>query len=384
MIYDQNATTFDSSELNYNEMEARYLRQLNAMTEMNDKNLIAKGRHNLTLNRTEYYQRKREEALELYQGDNYEQNVKSLAKLAILPEMQEEIRQTLDRKKLLRDYERGILEGSVEYQRVSEAFDFFWVLTKYSLLRIPSTGEIAIFVYSYDVTNRVINSQIVAKLSSLEYDGIGLLNIKTHQYQLKGILTKLEGPRIVGEGDYDERVRERLSVNILPEEREEALKNFSVDHIVKQLENKEVYFFAYSIKDDEGNIRRKKMQFLYLDKVKFMVLYCRSDITSLYRKEQEQLRQTERALLAEQEAKKAKTFFLSRMSHDIRTPLNTIINLARMITEELDDKEAARADLKKMETANQFLLSLVNDILDMSKIEQRNIKLNSEIYSYSE
>ena len=72
------------------------------------------------------------------------------------------------------------------------------------------------------------------------------------------------------------------------------------------------------------------------------------------------------------------------MSHDIRTPMNTIINLTKLVREEIDDKEAVLADLKKIETSNQFLLSLVNDILDMSRIEQKKIELQPERYSYRE
>ena len=64
--------------------------------------------------------------------------------------------------------------------------------------------------------------------------------------------------------------------------------------------------------------------------------------------------------------------------------MNSIINLTKMVQEELDDKEAALADLKKIDIANQFLLGLVNDILDMSRIEQGKIILHLERYSYEE
>lgn len=90
------------------------------------------------------------------------------------------------------------------------------------------------------------------------------------------------------------------------------------------------------------------------------------------------------ALASAESASRAKSDFLSRVSHDIRTPMNTIINLTQMVEEEFDDKEAAVEDLRKIETSNQFLLSLVNDILDISRIEQKNIQLHPERYSYHE
>ncbi|MDD3415277.1 MAG: ATP-binding protein [Lachnospiraceae bacterium] len=83
-------------------------------------------------------------------------------------------------------------------------------------------------------------------------------------------------------------------------------------------------------------------------------------------------------------ANSAKSEFLSRMSHDIRTPMNTIINLTSLVKEEIDDKDAALCDLEKVETSNVFLLALINDILEMSRIEQGKLELHPENYSYQE
>ncbi|MDD3402983.1 MAG: ATP-binding protein, partial [Hespellia sp.] len=94
--------------------------------------------------------------------------------------------------------------------------------------------------------------------------------------------------------------------------------------------------------------------------------------------------QLQTAKMEADRANRAKSEFLSRMSHDIRTPMNTIINLTSLVKEEIDDKEAAICDLEKVETSNVFLLALINDILDMSRIEQGKIELHPENYSYQE
>ena len=85
-----------------------------------------------------------------------------------------------------------------------------------------------------------------------------------------------------------------------------------------------------------------------------------------------------------EQANSAKSDFLSRMSHDIRTPMNTIINLTRLMEDELGDREALLRDLHRVETASEFLLALINDILDMSRIERGKIELHPEIYPYAE
>lgn len=73
---------------------------------------------------------------------------------------------------------------------------------------------------------------------------------------------------------------------------------------------------------------------------------------------------------------RAKTDFLSRMSHEIRTPMNAISGMTTIAKSVLDDKQKAFECLEKIEAANTFLLSLINDILDMSRIESGKLELN--------
>ena len=80
-------------------------------------------------------------------------------------------------------------------------------------------------------------------------------------------------------------------------------------------------------------------------------------------------------------ATNAKSDFLAKMSHDIRTPMNAIINMTNMVEEEIDDKEAALRDIQKIKTSNEFLLSLINDVLDVSRIEQGKMVLNRQVYN---
>ena len=77
-------------------------------------------------------------------------------------------------------------------------------------------------------------------------------------------------------------------------------------------------------------------------------------------------------------ASQAKTDFLSRMSHDIRTPLNGIIGLLKIDETHFEDKELIQENHKKMKIAADYLLSLINDVLQMSKIEEGHIVLTHE------
>ena len=83
-------------------------------------------------------------------------------------------------------------------------------------------------------------------------------------------------------------------------------------------------------------------------------------------------------------ASKAKTDFLSTMSHDIRTPMNAIIGLTTITEKNLDDKKAVSENLRKISLASNHLLTLINDILDISKVESGKINLVPQTFSIVE
>ena len=82
------------------------------------------------------------------------------------------------------------------------------------------------------------------------------------------------------------------------------------------------------------------------------------------------------ALAAAENASKAKTDFLSNMSHDIRTPMNAIIGITTLMENELSDPEILREHLSKLESSGQHLLNIINDILDMNRIESGKTTLS--------
>ena len=90
------------------------------------------------------------------------------------------------------------------------------------------------------------------------------------------------------------------------------------------------------------------------------------------------------ALESEKKANKSKSDFLSRMSHDMRTPLNGIIGLLKIAEKHFDDSELVLENFGKMQVAADYLLSLINDILQMSKIEDGNVPLTQEIINFDE
>ena len=102
------------------------------------------------------------------------------------------------------------------------------------------------------------------------------------------------------------------------------------------------------------------------------------------RSEMEQRGLLKDALMQANRASKAKSVFLSNMSHDIRTPMNAIVGFTSLAMKHIDNRERMEEYLKKIMTSGNHLLSLINDVLDMSRIESGKIRLDEKACSLPE
>ncbi len=102
------------------------------------------------------------------------------------------------------------------------------------------------------------------------------------------------------------------------------------------------------------------------------------------RNEMEQRSNLKDALMQANRASKAKSVFLSNMSHDIRTPMNAIVGFTSLAMKHIDNRERMEEYLKKIMTSGNHLLSLINDVLDMSRIESGKIRLDEKACSLPE
>lgn len=108
------------------------------------------------------------------------------------------------------------------------------------------------------------------------------------------------------------------------------------------------------------------------------VCYIRSDVTEVLAAERKAKEELEQALEEAKKANRVKSDFLSSMSHDIRTPINAIVGMTTLALANMEEKEKVAEYLHKISISSQHLLSLINDILDMSQIEQSKIHLNCQ------
>ncbi len=115
-----------------------------------------------------------------------------------------------------------------------------------------------------------------------------------------------------------------------------------------------------------------------------MVMVVSKDITAQVQKQREQTQALQEALMQAQHANNAKTTFLSNMSHDIRTPMNAIIGFTTIAVSHINNTSQVQDCLQKVLASSNHLLSLINDILDMSRIESGKVQIQEQECNISE
>ncbi len=194
-----------------------------------------------------------------------------------------------------------------------------------------------------------------------------------------------EGERL----SFKELFTKHAELFVADEYRKDFLKFIEPDNIRAGLENAKVISYRYlTIRDGKESyemIRMAGVRHLE-DRADHMVHAVGvgfANIDAEMRDSMEKSRALSDALRTAEEASRAKTAFLSSMSHEIRTPMNAIIGLDSLALHEPDLAPTTKEYLEKIGTSAQHLLSLINDILDMSRIESGRMTINNEEFAFA-
>ncbi len=197
--------------------------------------------------------------------------------------------------------------------------------------------------------------------------------------QIKDEDASLFGSAFSGTLVYSESM-ERYIQTFVHEEDQNMLREFlSPEKIVEDLESRHLFYTNYRAIQD-GEVKYYQLKVVRTgdwSETRGMVLGLRS-VDEETRKEMEQKELLEDALLQANRASKAKSIFLSNMSHDIRTPMNAIVGFTALAMTHIDQREQTEEYLKKIMTSGNHLLSLINDVLDMSRIESGKMHLDEQ------
>ena len=153
---------------------------------------------------------------------------------------------------------------------------------------------------------------------------------------------------------------------------------FDPGHLIEYFEQHDSLITRHQTIPNSDGIEYFEMRVIpvYREGTSYKVMLAYRPIDDIVRSEKKQQEQLSLALAAAEQSSRAKTTFLNSMSHDIRTPMNAIIGFTALAQTHMDNAELVQDYLSKISTSSTHLLSLINDILDMSRIESGSVKLD--------
>ena len=295
-----------------------------------------------------------------------------------------EIRNSGSDVSYITDYEgnkRGV------YYKVSEkgwisivTIPYDFLLGDYEDLMQWFSLTLAIFLLL--AAEHMLNKQLqsineVIRVMSKSFLAVFRVNYVTGRYYM--LKSTSPGPQ-EPEGDYDELLQELIK-NVEPEAADEFAASFSREHI-KELVERHINDFGGEFRHRFGkeyrwlNVRLMRDDLLNKDEAVFF--FREVDAEKL--KELEHLQLTEQALRVARENAKSRNMFFSALSHDMRAPLNGIIGMAELADLHKDDCGQVKEYIRKIRTAGQQLLTLINDILEMARLDNGKVEHVQETF----
>ncbi|MEG0228338.1 MAG: ATP-binding protein, partial [Lachnospiraceae bacterium] len=291
-------------------------------------------------------------------------------------EMQRQCATLFNREELLRRFANGETTVSLEVTRTIEDYRC-WVVFTAHMMKRPGDKEVVAFLYSTDITNERTMQKVMNAIVKTDYDFLVVVDSQRNsatRYSENNL-----GKEYVQESrNFEEDTRNYVRTYICKEDVSRVMEEIATKNILKQLDDHGSYCIFYGTPNQNGTISKKQLRFCYIDIELRIFLMTRTDITTVVQEQEKKNQELVAALDMAERANAAKSEFLSRISHEIRTPMNAIIGMSKIAEQKIDDKVFATECIEKSLYASQYLLSLLNDILDMSRIESGKVVLKKE------
>lgn len=264
----------------------------------------------------------------------------------------------------------------------------FWTRNTVILTQEEDTGDILGLAVVKNITSnykreeeKVYQLEIINALS-IDYTNVFMVNLMTNRIRIVR-MNDVAGAFYsdeLGEQYYDDALEFYIDVSVYADDRDMMRMAFSRDNILRQLIKRETFYVNF-----RSNINNK-LQYMKLKVVRigdiketgnFLLAFMNVDDEIEHEMKQKKLLQD--TLSMAESASHAKTMFLSNMSHDIRTPMNAIIGFTTLALNHISEQAMVKTYLDKIKSSSNHLLSLINDVLDMSRIESGKMKINKTV-----
>ena len=275
----------------------------------------------------------------------------------------------------------GCFHKKFDMRFCNKHFGFEWHEAFIDILTNKEGIPDRVVLSSHNV-NDFRKSQIIETAEKAEYDYVIYIEASKNSYVMYTSGTESETPPPVASSNYEAVVAEYNRQYMEPEFCDAMTEKMSIAHVDPILRQHGEYIL-YGTMIENGEKREKKMRFSYFDREQNIWLMTRTDITEI-KEERKQKLLLQEALQSATAANRAKSDFLSRMSHDVRTPINAIVGMTAIAGLHMNDQNRIADCLKKITISSKLLLNLINEVLDMSKLESGKIMLTEETFKLDE
>ncbi len=291
---------------------------------------------------------------------------------------------TFTRELLLKHFSEGKSEFDFELLYDMEEYGLRWLNCHIKMYQHPLTNDIFLHGESHDVTEQIILNAIAKGILSREYDFLCCIDIKNNNYFT---INKDATHSHFADGhgvNFTEAFTHFARHAIVNDNIDDFLGKHSLEQIRVELEQNQTYSTIFYKKKADNTIATQRLEYTYIDRKNSLALCTQADITELLREQESKSIALATALKSANEAMTAKTDFLSRISHELRTPINVIMGMTDIAENSGNDFQLINNSIEKISTASTELLTLVNSILDISDLDSERLMLKNEFFSFEQ
>ena len=322
---------------------------------------------------------------DLYRGDRmlfpYSEIVAS--RLAYFPEEgdRERFARTYSRENLIAMYRAGVSRTSDVFLTVRKNGKHCFTRLLANMTTHPKSGDIILFLVETENNTEKVKEQLSKKVLSKQYDMVVFVSGGDYEVIIGDRHSGQKGRIFPASnvGEYNKYIANHVFPYLCGDEKEKdrVRRSLTLSHVEKVLAEQSTFTEDVVVELD-GDLFYKRFDFYALGNDKSDFILLKNDTTAIQKKQIDLNNKLSEALREANQASVAKTAFLSRMSHEIRTPMNIIIGLDNLAKREPNLTPKLKEYLDKIETSSRYLLNLINDILDMSRIESGRLVLKNE------
>ena len=312
------------------------------------------------------------------------------------PDYQEAFASRFSRENLLARYAAGENEVYLEARQMGMDMRYYWASTHAIRVNNPHNDDVLQFIMIYPIDDqRKLENEVDRIRAEANRYRSAIMRTFDHIYEVDVVNDRVYEIRLATGAVVREELGAIAQVNqtlILDRMHPSNLETYGekppwlklLSENINSDTLQEVYEDDWYLRQSNGEYRWERIQIIPSEDNPREIMIYAKDIHEVKQREEQQRELLFEALANAEQANAAKRDFLSRMSHDMRTPMNAIVGLTTIAQAKLGDNEKIADALDKIRSSSQHLLHLINEVLDMSRIESGKITLEEEEFNIPE